>query len=508
MQESFTDAEIALLRPYVSNIERPVFILRNLPEEVIAVLFAYYSRSSDSLRRNLLRLIQNKDVDLESGRQWTEPEGQELAAAREKARKFHEKWVVGYGHASVAEHAVAHIAIEEVSILASKAVEDMRLASFTEKSTRYVVFDEDHFYTPAEIRDSAFAAEYDQVLRHLFRTYLSLMEAVTEQIRTAMPRRAEMSGERYRAAVRAKACDILRYLLPAATRTNLGMTINGRALEHLLTKMFSSPLREVRDLAALVKSEAHTVIPTLIKYADYNPYIAETRQQFERLARELLPAPQRQAEENHVRLVDYPHDAEARLVAAILFGFSRHGYEAVRARVQQMSRQEQERVIDDYLRRRGPHDQPLRALETLTYTFDVLIDFGAYRDIQRHRIATQIVQPLSTTYGYSTPEEVVRFGHQHVYDQAMEMAMGLYERMAEALPHEAEYVLPLAFRRRLLLTCNLRELHHLISLRSSKEGHVSYRRIAQQLFREVEKVHPFLARYIRVDLQEYPMARL
>jgi thymidylate synthase ThyX len=173
-----------------------------------------------------------------------------------------------------------------------------------------------------------------------------------------------------------------------------------------------------------------------------------------------------------------------------------------------MPREEQEKIVDEYLRRRGHHDQPLRALETLHYSFDILIDFGAYRDIQRHRMATQILQPLSTTYGYSTPEEIREFGHQQMYEESMERAADLYERMAGALPHEAEYVLPLAFRRRVLLSCNLRELHHLISLRSSKEGHVSYRRIAQQIYHEVERVHPFLAKYIRVDLQEYPMARL
>src|SRR3954471_22977610 len=144
------DAERARVAPYVSSLTDDVFALSGLPEEVIAVLFAYYSRSRDDLRTNLARLL--ADQELGVGGDAARPA---LALATEKARAFHEKWVVGYGHASVAEHAVVHLAIENVSIVVSKHIEDLRLASYTEKSTRYVLWDEDSFHRLPELGDKA-----------------------------------------------------------------------------------------------------------------------------------------------------------------------------------------------------------------------------------------------------------------------------------------------------------------------------------------------------------------
>ena len=166
------------------------------------------------------------------------------------------------------------------------------------------------------------------------------------------------------------------------------------------------------------------------------------------------------------------------------------------------------RVIDEYLKRRGPHDQPLRALEHLYYTFDILLDYGAFRDIQRHRMATQTRQDLSILYGYSSPAEIAAYGLQPTFDACMERAADAYTHIARDFPLEAQYVLPLAYRVRVLFTWNLRELFHFIQLRSAKQGHFSYRGIAQQVYREIARVHPLLARYIRVDLSDYPLARL
>ncbi|MFQ6112900.1 MAG: FAD-dependent thymidylate synthase [bacterium] len=508
MSETFTKEEIAILQPYVSNTDKPIFVLKNLPEEVVAVLFAYYSRSKGNLRRNLLKLIQDQQINLTE--EFVEPSRgeHELALAREEARQFHERWVVGYGHASVAEHAVAHIAIEDVSIIASKIIEDMRLASYTEKSTRYVIFGENHYYRPPELISSEFRGEFEKTMQHLFRTYIQLTETVIEKIKKQVPKPDDMTEERYHAACRAKACDILRYILPAATYTNVGMTINGRALEYLLIKMLSHPLGEVQETANLIKQEALTVIPTLIKYADYNKYKSETEKSMRRIGKEFFNAAEDGIKNNQVRLVRYVEDAEDQLVAAILFGYVQNSYEEVRKKVDSLSTEEKQKIIDEYLKRRGKWDQPLRALEHIYYTFDILIDFGAFRDVQRHRMATQTSQLLTNKYGYSTPPEIIEFGNTSQFNECMERAGGLYERIAPKFPYEAQYVLPLAYRKRVLFTWNLRELHHFISLRSSKEGHISYRNIAQQVYKELERVHPFLAKYVRVDMSQYDMARL
>ncbi|MFQ5864880.1 MAG: FAD-dependent thymidylate synthase [bacterium] len=508
MTEKLTKEEIAILQPYVSNTDKPIFVLKNLPEEVVAVLFAYYSRSKDNLRHNLLKLIQDQQIDLTEEFVETNRGEHELALAREKARQFHKRWVVGYGHASVAEHAVAHIAIEDVSIIASKIIEDMRLASYTEKSTRYVIFGENHYYKPPELINSEFRREFEKTMQHLFRTYIQLTETLIEKIKKQVPKPADMTDGGYNAACKAKSCDILRYILPAATYTNIGMTINGRALEYLLIKMLSDPLTEVQRTAKLIKEEALTVIPTLIKYADYNEYKVETEKSLRRTGAKLLNGREDGIKDNQVRLVRYVEDAEDQLAAAILFGYAQNSYEAVRQRINSLSTEEKQRIIDDYLKRRGKWDQPLRALEHIYYTFDIVIDFGAFRDVQRHRMATQTPQLLTTSYGYSTPSEIIDFGYQSEYDECMERSARLHEMVSPKYPYEAQYVLPLAYRKRVLFTWNLRELHHFISLRSSKEGHISYRKIAQQVYKELEKVHPFLAKYIRVDMGQYDMARL
>lgn len=525
MAEQFTPEEIAILSPYVTNIDKPIFALKNLPEEVVAVLFAYYSRSKETLRRNLLKLIQEKDVGLEErtptlslppggGREGRGEE--ELQEAKEKARQFHEKWVVGYGHSSIAEHAVAHLAIEDVSIIATKIIEDMRLASYTEKSTRYVLFSADKFYRIPRLMISPYASLYEETASSLLKTYADLAPKTIEAVKAEVPRKPDQSERAYDSACRAKACDILRYIIPAGTLTNLGMTINGRALEHLLTKMFSHPLEEAREIAKLMKEEALKIIPTLIKYADYNAYMAETDRAMRQLAKGIFSADRGQPTANcrlptadqPVVLVRYPEDAEEQLVAAILYGYTNQPMTQVIEKVRKLDREEKERVIDEYLKRRGRYDQPLRALEHLYYTFDILVDYGAFRDIHRHRMATQTRQDLTIDHGYETPEELVRYGLKDTFDLSMEQAAEAYRQIAKDFPLEAQYIVPLAYRIRVLFTWNLRELYHFIQLRSARQGHISYRRIAQLVYKELEKVHPLLARYIRVDLSEYELGRL
>jgi thymidylate synthase ThyX len=504
--ERFTPDEAATLAPYVTNTDRPIFALRNLPEEVVAVLFAYYSRSRDSLRRNLLKLLQEQDLDLDRRVRWADLAQDDLATARQKAKEFHEKWVVGYGHASVAEHAVAHLAIEDASIVASKLIEDARLASFTEKSTRYVLFDRNKFYREPRLMASRHATLYADTCAGLLATYVGLTEPVLAVVMQETPRGPKQSERAHEAACRAKVCDILRYLLPAATLTNLGMTINGRALEALISKLLSQPLAEARAVGAALKAEAQEIIPTLIKYADANPYQMETRGGMEACAEALVGAAPL-ADGSLVALVRWPADAEDQLVASILYGYTAHPWTRVAARVQGMSAAEKARTLDEYLARRGPHDQPLRALEHLSYTFDILVDFGAYRDIQRHRMVTQTPQESTALHGYSTPPEIDRCGLGPIYREWMDRAAEAHRTIAAEFPREAQYLLPLAFRKRVLFTWNLREIYHFVELRSGRQGHVSYRQVAQQVFRELERVHPLLAKYIRVDLEDYATAR-
>jgi thymidylate synthase ThyX len=501
------------LNAYVTNPDRPVFALRNLPEEVVAVLFAYYSRSEDHLRDNLRKLLADGDVAVATGTDADDEAG--LINAREKARKFHEKWVVGYGHGSVAEHAVVHLALEDVSILASKVIEDARLASYTEKSTRYVIFDEDSYYTPPALAGGPLGERYAETCRHLLNTYTRLMEPVTEQVKTRLPRTEKQTERGWNAACKAAACDVLRYLLPAATRTNIGLTANARTLEHLITKLMSDPLEECNALGADIKREAAHVAPTLIKYAERNDYMVETARVLQETAARIAP-PCLTADwpkDRIVRLIHAPAEPDIELVTDLLYAYAGTDWGTLRDSVAALPFAERAAVLQDALRseEKGGHrtryDQPPRALEHLYYTFEILVDFGAYRDIQRHRMATQTRQPLTSTWGYVTPPDIAEFGLSDTFKDCMGRAADTYEAIAAEHPSEASYVLPLAYRMRALFTWNLRELHHFISLRSSRQGHTAYRRIAQDTWKALHAVHPIMADFIRVDMKDYDLAR-
>jgi thymidylate synthase ThyX len=501
----------ALLAPYVTSLDSSVFALKNLPEEVVAVLFAYYSRSRDDLRSNLLKLLQDRELDVA---RLVAADGEaDLALARQKAREFHEKWVVGYGHASVAEHAVAHVAIEDVSIVASKLIEDARLASYTEKSTRYVPFPRSYYPAP-ELSGTA-GDLYHRTVGALFDVYEELLPRVTERVSETADRSQFKTERGFLNSCQAHACDALRYLLPAGTVTNIGLTANARTLEHLISKLLSSPLAEAQQLGERIKDETQKVIPTLIKYARRKDYFVETPPALQALADELLGDGGEGADARAAVLVSSPTDAEARLAAGILYEFTSQPYEALWPQVRALSTEQHRRVIGEYLERRRtygtpPHtytDPPLRSLEHLYFTFDVLVDYGAYRDIQRHRMATQTTQRLTCLHGYDVPELLDRYGFRDRFEKAMAGAAEAWQRLAAEHPEEAQYVVPLAYRKRVLFTWNLRELHHFISLRSARQGHISYRRIAWAVYQALEREHPFLARFINVDLAEYEMAR-
>jgi len=495
------------ISPFVTNLDRPVFALRNLPEEVVAVLFAYYSRSAEPLRENLRRLLEDGDIEAFAGGGCEDEDT--LLNAREKARQFHEKWVVGYGHGSVAEHAVVHLALEDVSILASKVIEDARLASFTEKSTRYVVFDESRYHTPAEFPPSLDVPP-SSVLRLLLGTYARLMPQVTAEVERRTPRKESQTERAWKAVCRSSACDILRYLLPTATHTNLGITANARTLEHLITKMLSHPLAECRTLGAQIKDEARTIVPTLIKYADRSDYLAEAPGIINEYA-DVLPQVT-PAEGPDVRLIRAPFEPEIDLATALLYDRGTLDWTVLREAVAEWPRERVEAVLRSALARkpegmRGDHDQVLRHLEHLTYTFEITIDYGAFRDIHRHRMATQTRQRLTPDLGYSTPPEIAELGLLDDYRRCMDTAAEAFRELERTAPDAAPYVLPLAYRMRVLFTWNLREMDHFITLRSSRQGHASYRRIAQDVWKALNRASPLLAEFIRVDMNDYRLAR-
>jgi thymidylate synthase ThyX len=454
---------------------RDIYLLnpKELSPEVIAVAFAKTSRSPESFR--------------------------EIAAdlTDEKSAEFHEKWVVGYGHASVAEHAVLHLAIENVSRLAVESIESNRLASYTEKSTRYQVFDRDAFYTPAKIAASPQAELYNDTLHLLFDTYFDSIEPVREVILKKYPRKENEGEKRYEGRIRSKWIDNCRFLLPTATLANLGFTANARVLEHAITKMLSHPLDEVREIGSEVKRVAQAEVPTLVKYAERSEYLAKAAQRLKAALPPLAVDRSRQCEA--VTLIDYDREAEHKVAAACLYALSDLDYAQALEQTRQLSDRERTAILTAALSERGDFDAPLRELEHAPCTFDCVMDQGAYFDVKRHRMMTQTPQPLSVELGYTIPQAMAEAGFVDRYRRAMDAASAAYRTLAADFPDEAAYVVPNAFNRRVLLTMNLREVFHFCQLRGGPAGHFSYRRIAMQMYEIMQQVYPSFAAFMRCD---------
>ncbi|HPV70345.1 MAG TPA: FAD-dependent thymidylate synthase [Candidatus Magasanikbacteria bacterium] len=457
-----------------SKNTRAVYSLDHLKPEVVAVAFAKCSRSPESFATIAEELTDAKSAD------------------------FHEKWVVGYGHSSVAEHANLHLAIENVSILATKVIEDNRLASFTEKSTRYQIFDKTKYYKPQNILASSLSEEYQKTLDYIFDTYTSLNEPMRDFIVKKYPKTETDLDKVYNVITKARVCDNIRYLLPTATLTNLGMTANARNFERVIAKLLSHPLQEMQDIGTDIKQCALGITPTLIKFANVNDYLKNTPNELTELSKNLLPKEINPV--NPVEVVQFDPEAENKLVAALLYRGSDLPYKQIWQEVKKMPLEAKEKIIDVALKNRASFDQPLRELEHVYYTFDILMDYGAFRDVQRHRMNTQTNQDVTIINGFETPEEIIEAGLESQFKEVMERAANLYQKMYPQFPKEAQYAVPLAFRKRTLFTWNLRELHHFISLRSGQKGHISYRRVAQACWQKLNEIHPLLAKYIRVDM--------
>lgn len=459
---------------------RRVYLLKDLPPEVVAVAFAKTSRSPKAFDE-----IAEELTD-------------------ESSARFHEKWVVGYGHASVAEHAVLSIAIENVSRYATEVIEANRLASYTEKSSRYQIFSLDDYYVPEEIDASPLAGEYREATRWMFENYLGLQNKLDAFLRESgrLPRRDGESDRGYGARVRAYALDRARFLLPVSALANVGMTANARVLEHAIRKMVSHELSELRQIGAALKEVCQQAVPTLVKYADYNAYMSETREAVQSLAEDMAASKPVSDEESYTRLLEYPEDPESSLAAAILYPHTDVSYEELRGRVAGLPDDRKRAVIEEAHRRLDRFDIPLRQMEHLTYTFECLVDQGAYLDLKRHRMCTQSVQPPTIRHGFVTPELIDDADAREDYMAGVEQAESCFERYSKDFPNEARYFVLNAHRRRLLWTLNLREIMHVVKLRSAPNGHFTYRRVAQQMFHEVQRVHPCIAEFIEVNLEE------
>jgi len=510
-KENLTDKENEIIKPYFSSTEKNVFVLTNLPEVIKGTLFSRYSRSDKGARRLLLdEFIPNKDVAEAIG---SVANHENSALAINRAEDFYQRILVGYGDDSVAELAGVHIACENISSLAGDILTNSRLGiSPLEKSARYILFDKKVngrylWYRDPKITESKHAATYEGTMDLLFSSYAKWLPIVIEHVKKVSPKDPTATDRAYESATRAKACDILKNLLPAGRLTNVGLYGNGRAFEYLLTKLYSSSLEEAKQLAREIHEEMKKVLPSFVKRAQASEYLLGTGES-------MMPYSQtfnRQegTEGPYLKLVDFDREGEANVLAAMVYPYSNMHLEGLISAVKKMTTEEKKKLVADYLsKRRNRRDKPGRALENLYYTFELCANYGMFRDLHRHRVLSQEKQTLTTALGFDTPLELEEIGLTKDYQEVMLQAKKAFEEISKDFPSEAQYIVPRGYRMRWYIKANLREIYHLAELRSSKQGHPDYRKVAQNMRNAVAEKHPILAEYMQVDMNEYALPRM
>jgi thymidylate synthase ThyX len=499
--EPFDPAETGILSRFFSNVDRPVFALINLPEVVKGALFARYSRSAKSVRRLFLdEFVADPETGIEAiagslG-------GDDPLVDLRKAEGLYRRVFFEYGDDSVAQLGGVHLACEQASNILTKVLEWGRLAAYLEQSTRYIAYDvrlgdRYRYLTPEEIAHSRLADEYSDFMESSFDTYSQLVSTLTTHFKEKFPRHPDDPPGVWAASIRAKACDTARGLLPASTLSNVGIYASGQAYEMALMRMQAHPLAEVRSYSALMLEELRKVIPSFLARVDlpergqaWSEYLSATRGALEAIADDMGANPVEGATDFSVELTDWDPEAETKIAAAALYSVSELSDADLLARARAMSVAERAEIIAALVgRRENRRHKPGRAMERASYRFDITCDFGAFRDLQRHRLMTIEWQRLSTRLGYQVPPELADAGVEAPFVEMLDRAPDIYESTRQELGADvAQYVVPFAYQIRFIMDMNARQAFHLLELRTQPAGHPTYRAVCAEMHRQIREV--------------------
>ncbi len=545
--EQFTDAEADVLRRYVTNLDGPVFALVNLPEVVKGALFARYSRSPKSLRRLFLdEFVDDLDVRGDAGIDAT--------VGLRRAEALYDRMFGEYGDDSVAQLGGVHLACEQSSNLLTKVLERGRLMAYLEQSTRYIGYDARlesghyRYFRDPDVLSSPHGARYVGDMDRMFDTYAELLPTMTAWLARRFPRQAGEAEIPHRRAVRAKALDALRGLLPAGSLSNVGIYGTGQSYEQLLLRMRAHPLPEARRYAEMMLIELRKVIPSFLSRLDrpdrggaWVAYLEETARRTAAVAARLWPddpgpgggadaaAPGAAAHPSAsgqrsgapgaeagvpagVELVDWDPDGEVKVLAAVCFPVSSRPEREIERRVARLGPAERRELLEAAVGdRANRRHRPGRAFERTSYRFEVVCDYGAFRDLQRHRMLTVEWQRLGPELGAEVPDLVEEAGLGPAFRSSLERSAELHDALAGDFPEQAAYAVALAFKVRFAMQMDAREAMHLLELRSGREGHPAYRQVAQQMHRLIEERagHRAIAAAMRfVDHRDHGLERL
>ncbi len=539
--EKFSKEEAWFIEPFFTNLDKNVFAAKYLPSEVLGALASRYSRTAKGVRRlfydEYIKPIIEPDLEGADKKSIREAEimkteltgfvdylhthgGFEAVVNSRRARDFFSKWLAAYGDDSIAQMAGAHIFFEGVSNIATKFLEDFRIGfAPLEKSTRYVLFDQKVggrwlYFVDPDLAKSSYGKEYIKAMNMLFSRYARSIEPLSKYLRKIFPQEADQTDRAYRETIKAKTCDVLRAYLPAATLTNVGFFGVGQAFEYVLTKSYASPIAEIRNLAKDAQIELNKVIPSLVDRASsprgkiYQRYVKNTENTLEKLTKKFVPAQPSEAQAG-VALSEWDSDAEDKIIAGLLYKYAVVSYGEVLENVRKMSSKDKLSVIKKVAAGRKVRQHRLvRAFENTYYKFDIVANFGAYRDLHRHRMQTQERQRFTTELGFDIPHDLEMAKMAKPYIDAAKKVNSLYRRIKRRYPDQAQYLVMMGNYVRWYQWQNLRELGWESELRTGRQGHPDYRVIEQMKVEAVRKVHPVLCEALRfVDFNKYDLAR-
>jgi thymidylate synthase ThyX len=525
--DNFSDEEKSILNSHFSNTDRTVFAIITPRQVDRGALMSRYSRTDKTMRRIFL---------------------EEFAKNPNRGEEFYERVLLEYGDDSVAELGEAQVAIEWVSNIAAKKIEDHRIGlSYLEKSSRYVAFNQQvngqyKYCREDAIMASSHADQYIQACDHAFAVYSKNIQPLQKFISEREPidrflffdsmskqdipygnlklsKDIESAERIYKATIKAKSLDVLRGLLPASTLTNLGITGNGRAFEYLLSTMLASNLNEIKKMADQLHTELKLVIPTFVKRANdrhgktLQSYIVDTRNAISELAQYYIKHIKVEENPQSVKLLNFEDNSESeiKVASAILYEYAEgQSLEMITQYIRSIMPEERQKIIQTYTKfRTNRRDRPGRAFEIVEYTFEMFTNFGMFRDLHRHRILTMERQLLSTKHGYDIPAEIIDLDIAKDYKDCMYKCKEAYEVISKKMPEAAQYIVNFAYRYPYFIKVNLREACHIIELRTVPQGHPDYRYACQKMFSQIKHVHPILADGIKfVDLNRYELERL
>ncbi|MGH9018696.1 MAG: FAD-dependent thymidylate synthase, partial [Acidimicrobiales bacterium] len=461
-------------------------------EVVKGALFARYSRSGKSLRRLFLdEFVGDLDVSGDVG--------VDATMGLRRAEELYERVFFEYGDDSVAQLGGVHLACEQASNVLTKVLEWGRLMAYLEQSTRYIVYDSRlatghyRYYRDPDVLDSPLGARFVGDMDRMFDTYAGLLPDLQAWLARRYPQQPGDSDFVHRQSIRAKALDALRGLLPAGSLSNVGIYGTGQSYEMLLLRMRSHPLAEARRYADLMLVELRKVIPSFLQRVDvadrggvWSEYLTRTRDETDELVGRLWPDGQETAADvpTRVTLDDFDPEGEDKVLAAVCYPHLAVSESEALRRVRQLGSDERRTLMRTYVGERvNRRHRPGRAFERTDYRFDIVSDYGAFRDLQRHRMLSIDWQPLTPALGYDMPDIVAEAGCGDAFASSMGRAQDLYDAMVPRFAEQAPYAVALAFRIRYVMQMNARQAMHVLELRSGQQGHPVYRRVAQEMHR-------------------------